>query len=49
MTYVSEMLRGAIVPHVDHMPVWVTMPVTVASVLLFSLIGMYGFNKRALD
>jgi ABC-2 type transport system permease protein len=47
LTYDSETMRAAIVPHTQHMPVWLTLPVLVGSVVLFGAIGMYGFGKRA--
>ncbi len=49
LTYVSETMRGAIVPAVPHMAVGVTLPVMVASTALFVVTGMRGFRRRALD
>jgi ABC-2 type transport system permease protein len=49
LTYVSEAMRGAIVPDVPHMSVAVTIPVMFASTALFIYTGMRGFRRRALD
>jgi ABC-2 type transport system permease protein len=49
LTYLSETLRGAIVPSVKHMPADVTLPVLIASIIAFVWIGMRGFARRALD
>lgn len=49
LTYVSELMRAAIVPEVDHIPVAVALPVLVASIALFGWIGMRGFGRRARD
>jgi ABC-2 type transport system permease protein len=49
LTYVSEAMRGAIVPDVPHMAVAVTIPVMFACTALFIYTGMRGFRRRALD
>ena len=48
MTYVSEGLRGLMVPSVPHIDTWACFVVAVAYLLVLMLIGMYGFNRRAL-
>jgi ABC-2 type transport system permease protein len=49
LTYVSESLRGAIVPSVPHMSEYVAVPILVGCIVVFGWIGMLGFDKRALD
>jgi ABC-2 type transport system permease protein len=49
LTYVSETMRGAIVPSVPHMHVWITVPVMALCTALFVVTGMLGFRRRALD
>lgn len=49
LTYVSEAMRGAIVPSVPHMRPIVTIPVMIACTALFVALGMIGFRRRALD
>ncbi len=48
MTYVSEGLRGLMVPSVAHMPVWVCFVVAVASLVALAAAGMVGFLRRAI-
>lgn len=49
LTYVSEGLRAALVPEVPHLPVWVCVLVPVLAIALFTLLGIRGFLRRALD
>ncbi|MBP2366034.1 ABC transporter permease [Pseudonocardia parietis] len=49
LTYVSEGLRAALVPQVPHMPLWLCVVVPVLAVVLFMLLGIRGFLRRALD
>jgi ABC-2 type transport system permease protein len=49
LTYVSETMRGAIVPYVAHMSEAVTVPVMLGATALFVYTGMLGFRRRALD
>ena len=49
LTYVSEALRGAIVPSAPHMSEFVSVPILVGCIIVFGWIGMIGFDKRALD
>ncbi|WP_375504616.1 ABC transporter permease [uncultured Jatrophihabitans sp.] len=49
LTYVSETMRGAIVPDGRHMSAAVTVPVMLAATALFVVLGMIGFRRRALD
>jgi ABC-2 type transport system permease protein len=49
LTYVSELIRGAVVPSVDHMAVYVTVPVLLLCIGGFSYLGMLGFDRRSLD
>ncbi|MDQ6929010.1 MAG: ABC transporter permease [Actinomycetota bacterium] len=49
LTYVSEGLRGALVPSVRHMPPPLCVVVLCAAVLGFGWIGMRGFRRRAID
>jgi ABC-2 type transport system permease protein len=49
MTYVSEAMRGALVPSVPHITPWVCMVVLVGSVSALMAIGVRGFYRRAID
>jgi ABC-2 type transport system permease protein len=49
LTYVSEAMRAASITAVPHMSVWVCVPVTVACTVLFLVVGLIGFRRRALD
>jgi len=49
MTYVSELLRGAMVPHVPHIRPWVCVVVLVFSVTALIAVGVRGFYRRAID
>jgi ABC-2 type transport system permease protein len=49
MTYVSEALRGAMVPAVPHIRPWVCIVVLVFSVIVLISVGLRGFYRRAID
>ncbi|WP_447005637.1 ABC transporter permease [Saccharothrix isguenensis] len=49
LTYVSEGMRAVLVPHVEHMPLWVCFLVLVGAILGFGALGIRGFMRRALD
>jgi ABC-2 type transport system permease protein len=50
MTYVSEALRGAMVPdQVPHIPPWVCIVVLLFSVVVLLTVGLRGFYRRAID
>jgi ABC-2 type transport system permease protein len=49
MTYVSESLRGALVPGVPHIPPWICIVVLLASVTVLLTVGVRGFYRRAID
>jgi ABC-2 type transport system permease protein len=49
MTYVSEALRGALVPEVPHIPPWVCIVVLLFSVTVLISVGLRGFYRRAID
>lgn len=49
MTYVSEALRGAMVPGVPHIPPWICIFVLLFSVTVLLTIGVRGFYRRAID
>jgi ABC-2 type transport system permease protein len=49
MTYVSEALRGAMVPYVPHIPPWICIVVLVFSVCVLLTVGSRGFYRRAID
>ena len=49
LTYVSEGMRGALVPSVPHMPPWVTLLALVLACVLFGALGIKLFLRRALD
>ncbi len=48
MTYVSEGLRGLMAPGVPHIQTWVCFTVAVGSLVALMVVGMIGFNRRAL-
>jgi ABC-2 type transport system permease protein len=49
MTYVSEALRGALVPNVPHIRPWICLLVLVFSVCVLLAVGVRGFYRRAID
>lgn len=49
MTYVSETLRGALVPVVPHVEPWICLVVLVCSVTVLIAVGLRGFYRRAID
>jgi ABC-2 type transport system permease protein len=49
MTYVSEALRGALVPEVPHIRPWVCLVVLVFAVSVLLTVGLRGFYRRAID
>jgi ABC-2 type transport system permease protein len=49
MTYASEGMRAALTPSVPHMRPWVCVLGLAVSVLLFTMIGIRGFLRRAID
>src|SRR5579884_3696263 len=49
MTYVSESLRGALVPQVPHVQPWICLVVLVGSVSGLLALGLRGFYRRAID
>jgi ABC-2 type transport system permease protein len=49
MTYVSESLRGALVPQVPHVQPWICVVVLVGSVAVLLALGVRGFYRRAID
>ncbi|MFP5070815.1 ABC transporter permease [Pseudonocardia nantongensis] len=49
LTFVSEGIRAALVPEVPHIPLWICLLVPVVAIVLFTLLGIRGFLRRALD
>jgi ABC-2 type transport system permease protein len=49
MTYVSEALRGALVPQVPHIAPWICLVVLVGAVGVLLTVGVRGFYRRAID
>ena len=49
MTYVSEALRGALVPDVPHIRPWVCLVVLIFAVSILLSVGLRGFYRRAVD
>lgn len=49
LTYVSEGMRGALVPSVPHMAPWVCVLALLAACALFGALGIRFFLRRALD
>lgn len=49
LTYVSEGSRASLLPGGPHMTTWVAALALVGSVVLFTVIGIRGFDARAMD
>ena len=49
MTYVSEMLRGALTPSVPHIQPWVCIVVLIGAISVLLTLGIRGFYRRAID
>jgi ABC-2 type transport system permease protein len=49
MTYVSEAVRGALVPGVPHIEPWICLLVLVFAISVLMTIGVKGFYRRAID
>jgi ABC-2 type transport system permease protein len=49
MTYVSESMRAALVPHVPHIAAWVCIVVLASSLIVLMTVGVKGFYHRAID
>ena len=49
MTYVSEALRGALVPSVPHIQPWICLIVLLGAIALLMAGGIRGFYRRAID
>jgi len=47
MTYVSEGLRGLMVPGVPHIQTWICFVAAIGAWLVLTTIGMIGFRRRA--
>jgi ABC-2 type transport system permease protein len=49
MTYVSEILRGALTPNVPHIEPWICLIVLVGAICVLLALGVRGFYRRAID
>jgi len=49
LTYVSEGVRAAVVPDVPHIAPWISVLVLIVCGAAFMVIGMLGFQRRAVD
>ncbi len=49
LTYISELIRGQMVPQVESIPAWVCLLVSLAFLALFTAVGLRGFRRRAVD
>jgi ABC-2 type transport system permease protein len=49
MTYVSEMMRGALTPSVPHIDPWICLIVSVGAIAVLMTVGVRGFYRRAID
>ena len=49
MTYVSESLRGALVPSVPHIQPWICLLVLAVAICVLMSVGVKGFYRRAID
>jgi ABC-2 type transport system permease protein len=49
MTYVSEAMRGALVPSVPHIHPWICLLVLFGALLVLMSLGIRGFYRRAIE
>ena len=49
MTYVSELLRGALTPVVPHIEPWICIVVLAGAISALLALGIRGFYRRAID
>lgn len=49
MTYVSELMRGALTPTVPHITPWICLVVLLGAIALLLGVGVRGFYRRAID
>lgn len=49
LTYVSEGMRGALLPEVPHMPLWICVLALLIATAVFGALGIKFFLRRALD
>jgi ABC-2 type transport system permease protein len=49
LTYVSEGMRGALLPNIPHMPAWLCVLALLAATVIFGALGIKFFLRRALD
>jgi ABC-2 type transport system permease protein len=49
MTYVSEGLRGALIPQVPHIAPWTCLVVLGGALGILLAVGVRGFYRRAID
>ncbi|MEV0698436.1 ABC transporter permease [Saccharopolyspora sp. NPDC050389] len=49
LTYVSEGMRGALLPEVPHMPPWICVLALLIATTVFGALGIKFFLRRALD
>ncbi|MGW3466919.1 ABC transporter permease [Saccharopolyspora sp. NPDC000995] len=49
LTYVSEGMRGALLPDVPHMPPWICVLALLTATVIFGALGIKFFLRRALD
>jgi ABC-2 type transport system permease protein len=49
MTYVSEAMRGALVPGVPHIHPWICLVVLVGALVVLMAVGVRAFHRRAID
>ena len=49
MTYVSELMRAALVPEVPHIQPWICLVVLVVAIAALMTLGVRGFYRRAID
>ena len=49
LTYLSEAVRAAVVPEVPHIEPWISLVALVVAGVVFTIIGVRGFMKRAIS
>jgi ABC-2 type transport system permease protein len=49
MTYVSEGVRGAMVPAVPHIPAWICLVVLTGVAALFTVLSVRSFTRHVVQ
>jgi ABC-2 type transport system permease protein len=49
ITYASEGMRAALVPHIPHISGWICLLALVVWLVIFGALGLVGFRRRVID